>query len=81
MLESVSAGECKCTQSEHSHCLKLRISFGTIFFSMISLSQSLGVLACGQSCPQSSFICSTRKAEWAKPDKLVGAVEGEGGAD
>lgn len=61
--------------TDRSHNLKLRIKFGILF--------PLGVEEWWQICLQSSFICSPKKlmGERAKPAKLVGVVEGEGGTD
>jgi len=80
MLDCVSAGECKGRWADHSHHLKLRISFGIVF----PLNKlPLRVEEQWQSCLQSSFICLPEKlmGGWAKPAKLVGEVEGEDGAD
>lgn len=86
MFERVSAGECKGKWRNCSCRLRLRINFGAFFllddFPLLAL-RSGGSWA---DLPTKQFYLLTRKAggwvgEWAKPAKLVRAVEGEGGAD
>lgn len=76
MLEYVSAGECKGRWADHSH---LRLNFGTLFllgnFPLLELSSSLWV-----DLSTKRFYLFTTKADgWV--GQLVGALEGEGGAD